>query len=43
MFSMLAPEQAKELLDRGGVTLIDGGGEWQLRQRNESSRRQQLA
>ena len=27
---MLTPEQAKELLDRGGVTLTDVGEEWQL-------------
>jgi rhodanese-related sulfurtransferase len=30
---MLAPEQAKAILDRGGVTLIDVGEEWQLRER----------
>jgi hypothetical protein len=40
---MLTPDQAKELLDRGGVTLIDVGEEWQPCQRNESRRRQQLA
>jgi hypothetical protein len=36
-------EQARELLDRGGVMLIDVGEEWQLRQRNKSRRRQQPA
>ena len=30
---MLAPEEAKAILDRGGVTLIDVGEEWQLRER----------
>jgi rhodanese-related sulfurtransferase len=30
---MLTPEQAKAILDRGGVTLIDVGEEWQLRER----------
>src|SRR6266536_4574717 len=30
---MLTPVQAKELLDHGGVTLIDVGEEWQLRER----------
>ena len=30
---MLSPREAKELLDRGGVTLIDVGEEWQLRER----------
>jgi rhodanese-related sulfurtransferase len=30
---MITPDQAKELLDRGGVTLIDVGEEWQLRER----------
>lgn len=30
---MLAPHEAKQLLDRGGVTLIDVGEEWQLRAR----------
>jgi len=30
---MLTPEQAKAMLDRGGVTLIDVGEEWQLRER----------
>ena len=31
--AMLAPDDAKKLLDRGGVTLIDVGEEWQLRER----------
>ena len=31
--AMLAPGDAKMLLDRGGVTLIDVGEEWQLRER----------
>jgi rhodanese-related sulfurtransferase len=31
--SMLTPEMAKQLLDEGGVTLIDVGEEWQLRER----------
>src|SRR5215813_13872010 len=30
---MLTPEEAKAILDRGGVTLIDVGEEWQLRER----------
>src|SRR5215470_11521746 len=30
---MLTPEQAKAMLERGGVTLIDVGEEWQLRER----------
>jgi rhodanese-related sulfurtransferase len=30
---MLTPAQARELLDQGGVTLIDVGEEWQLRER----------
>src|SRR5258708_16370564 len=31
--AMISPEEAKKLLDRGGVTLIDVGEEWQLRER----------
>jgi rhodanese-related sulfurtransferase len=31
--AMLSPEEAKRLLDRGGVPLIDVGEEWQLRER----------
>src|ERR1700681_2499136 len=31
--AMLAPGDAKMLIDRGGVTLIDVGEEWQLRER----------
>jgi len=30
---MLTPQEAKVLLGRGGVTLIDVGEEWQLRER----------
>jgi rhodanese-related sulfurtransferase len=30
---LLTPHEAKALLDRGGVTLIDVGEEWQLRER----------
>jgi rhodanese-related sulfurtransferase len=30
---MLTPAQARELLDQGGLTLIDVGEEWQLRER----------
>jgi rhodanese-related sulfurtransferase len=30
---MLTPEEAKRLLDTGGVLLIDVGEEWQLRER----------
>jgi rhodanese-related sulfurtransferase len=30
---MLTPEQAKEIIDREGVLLIDVGEEWQLRER----------
>src|ERR1700738_175161 len=31
--SMIPPAEAKKILDRGGVTLIDVGEEWQLRER----------
>ena len=31
--SMIPPEEAKKILERGGVTLIDVGEEWQLRER----------
>jgi rhodanese-related sulfurtransferase len=31
--SMLTPHEAKKLIDRGGVMLIDVGEEWQLRER----------
>ncbi len=31
--AMLAPEEAKRLIDLGGVLLIDVGEEWQLRER----------
>jgi len=31
--TMLGPDDAKKLLDCGGVTLIDVGEEWQLRER----------
>src|ERR1700730_12941443 len=31
--AMISPEEAKQLLDRGGVMLIDVGEEWQLRER----------
>jgi rhodanese-related sulfurtransferase len=31
--AMLAPEEARQILDRGGVLLIDVGEEWQLRER----------
>src|SRR5258708_22207901 len=31
--AMISPEEAKQFLDRGGVTLIDVGEEWQLRER----------
>jgi hypothetical protein len=31
--SMITPREAKALLDQGGVTLIDVGEEWQLRER----------
>ena len=31
--TMITPEQAKRRLDAGGVTLIDVGEEWQLRER----------
>jgi rhodanese-related sulfurtransferase len=30
---MLTPDEARQLLDRGGVLLIDVGEEWQLRDR----------
>ena len=30
---MLSPDEARALLDRGGVTLIDVGEEWQLHER----------
>jgi rhodanese-related sulfurtransferase len=31
--AMISPDEAKRLLDRGAVTLIDVGEEWQLRER----------
>jgi rhodanese-related sulfurtransferase len=31
--AMISPEEAKRRLDAGGVTLIDVGEEWQLRER----------
>src|SRR5260370_21609437 len=31
--AMISPEEAKQFLDGGGVTLIDVGEEWQLRAR----------
>jgi rhodanese-related sulfurtransferase len=31
--AMLSPDKAKQLLDLGGVVLIDVGEEWQLRER----------
>jgi len=30
---MILPEEAKKRLDAGGMTLIDVGEEWQLRER----------
>ena len=33
LVTMISPDEAKKILDRGGVTLIDVGEEWQLRER----------
>src|SRR3982074_782280 len=33
MVRMVAPDEAKQMLDRGGVVLIDVGEEWHLRER----------
>jgi rhodanese-related sulfurtransferase len=33
LVAMLSPDEARQLIDRGGVLLIDVGEEWQLRER----------